>query len=179
MACKFGQQDVADLLIPLTDADRLSLNRSSLSSPIHLACRNKDEKAELVWKMLAKLRAASTPQHNYLEQALRCEDNTRNNLLHIAIKNNHLKIVEMLFNEFNADKESKDSKHGNYPIHSAAKNGSVPLLKILQKYDAVSFKPNGDSKNALHIAAETNSFNFIKGKSNPKINFQIKFHLIC
>ncbi len=119
--------------------------------------------------MLAKLRAASTSEKNYLEQALRSEDNTRHNLLHITVKNNHLKIVDMLFCEFNVDKDSKESKHGNYPIHSAAKNGSVPLLKILQKYDAVSFKSNGDCKNALHIAAETNSFNFIKG-SQSKLN---------
>ena len=162
LACKFGYEDVALLLIKYTDPDQLCLNRATLPTSAHLVCRNKDEKVEILRQILRKLRSVSTQEANYLEYMLQMEDNTKQTLMHIAIKNNHLNIIDMLFNEFSADKETKEGQNGNLPIHSAAKNGSLQLLKILERYDAVSFKTNSEMKNALHIAAESNSYNFIK-----------------
>ena len=51
---------------------------------------------------------------------------------------------------------------GNYLIHTAAKNGSIKLLELLEKYDAISFRTNSNKENALHIAAEYNSSLFIR-----------------
>lgn len=187
LAIKHGHDDVAFLLIDRTDAEHLCSPRTvHMSSPVHLVCRNKNEKVELLRKMLHKLKELSEKagkdaqgnlKINYVDRVIRSEDPvSRTTLVHTAIKNNHLNIVELLFNEFTADKETKESKTGNLAIHAAAKNGTVPLLRILQKYDAVSFKTNAEQKNALHIAAEANSFNFLKGLSQLPL---VKLDYIC
>jgi ankyrin repeat protein len=128
---------------------------------LHLACRNKNEKAFIVKKILDKLKENSK-KINYLEAALKKEDNSRQTIYLIAIENNHLNIVEYLLRDFKVNKEQKDGQNGNMAIHFCAKTGSVEMFHLLQKYDAVSFKTNNNQENALHIAAYNNKHKFIK-----------------
>lgn len=132
------------------------------TSPLHLLCKNKEEKLELVAQAFEKLKYESTPTRNLVEYALTKEDLTRQTIAHLAIANNHARILEMLFVRFELNREIKEGKMGNYLIHTAAKNGSTKILDLLEKHEAISFRTNTNKENALHIAAEYNSSNFIR-----------------
>jgi hypothetical protein len=58
-------------------------------------------------------------------------------------------------------RELRDGQRGNLPIHVCAKSGSLAMFKVLRRYDAVSFRPNNQLENALHIAAQHNKASFI------------------
>ena len=89
LACKYGYDEVAELLIDKMDAERL-INPTHTSDfsrtlPLHLACQHKNEKYFIVKKILDKLK--STPNKvNLLEVALKKEDNRRQTILLIAIR---------------------------------------------------------------------------------------------
>lgn len=132
------------------------------TSPLHLLCKNKEEKLELVSQALEKIKYESTSTRNLIEYALQKEDLTRQTLAHLAIANNHGRILELLFGKFDLNRDIREGKMGNYLIHTAAKIGSTKILELLEKYDAMSFRTNANKENAMHIAAEYNSANFIK-----------------
>ena len=56
-----------------------------------------------------------------MEKILKKEDQNRQTILHLAVENNHLNIVELLFRDYNLQRDLKDSLNGNLPIHLAAK----------------------------------------------------------
>lgn len=116
----------------------------------------------MVAQALGKLKYESTSARNLVEYALQKEDLTRQTIAHLAIANNHARILEMLFGKFELNREIREGKMGNYLIHTAAKNGSTKILELLEKYDAMSFRTNTNKENALHIAAEYNSSGFIR-----------------
>jgi ankyrin repeat protein len=163
LACKHGHDELALLLIDKTDAEKLC-SKSAETLPLHVAARNKNEKYELVKRMLEKIRKASAEESRskLLSVALRKEDTGRQPLLHIAVENGHINIVELLLRDYGVDKEQRDSKHGNLPIHVAARTGSVEMLQVLQKHDAFSFKQNNNMETALHVAAANNRIRFIR-----------------
>ena len=151
------------MLIDYTSPEKLSCYKvPNAVLPIHLACKSKEEKLDIVRKMLNKLKNESTLDKNYLDFALRKEDSSRQPLVFIAINNNHFNIVEALYKEFFLDRDIKEGKLGNLAIHVGAKNGSVKILDILAKNDAISFGQNNNLDNVLHIACENNSVKFIK-----------------
>lgn len=161
LACKLGNEDIALLLI-----DRLSAKRlvnlivhdatNGVCMPLHSACKNKTEKYLLVESYLKKI------QHEtQLNKCLLLEDESKQTILHIAIENNHLNIVELLLRDYGMSTEVRDTLDGNLPIHCGAKNGSHEMFNLLQKYDAVSFLTNRSLQNALHIAAFHDRSRFI------------------
>ncbi|CAF0854801.1 unnamed protein product [Brachionus calyciflorus] len=163
VALKYDSNDVALLLIDYTPPEKLACYKiPNAIMPIHLACKSKEEKLEIVRKILYKLKQESTNEKNYLDYVLKKEDSNRQPVVFIAINNNHLDIVETLYKEFNLDRELKEGKLGNLAVHAGAKNGSVKILDILAKNDAISFGQNNNLDNALHIATENNSVKFIK-----------------
>ncbi len=132
-------------------------------SSLHTLCRNKTEKFSILKKILEKLIQTDTsPDRMVFDQILKKEDAARQTILHISIENSHLSIVEMLFRDFNMNRELREGQRGNLPIHVCAKSGSLDMFKLLQKYDAVSFKQNNQLENALHIAASYNKSKFIE-----------------
>ena len=164
LACKYGYDEVAELLIDKIDAERLINPTHTIdfnkTLPLHLACEHKNEKYFIVRKILDKLKA--TPSKlNLLEVALKKEDSSRQTILLIAIENNHLNIVESLFRDYNVNREQRNGHNGNYAIHYVAKSGSLEMFNLLQKYNAVSFRTNNNKENALHIAAHHNKHRFI------------------
>lgn len=132
------------------------------TSPLHLICKNKEEKLDIMAQALEKLKRESTDQRSLIEYALQKEDLTRQTIGHLAIANNHVHILELLFSKFDLNREVKEGKMGNFLIHTAAKNGSTKILQLLEDYEAVSFRTNANKENALHIAAEYNSSLFIR-----------------
>ena len=161
LACKFGSEDTALLLINSLDSTKLtnlilvdSTRGSSL--PLHSACRIKSEKYTLVKSYLEKIR-----YEKQFDKCLIKEDECHQPILHISIENNHCNIVETLFRDYNVNSELRETITGNLPIHAAAKSGSIEMFNLLQKYDAVSFKQNKNLENALHIAAYHNRNKFI------------------
>jgi ankyrin repeat protein len=176
-ACKYGYESAAEQLIERADADKLFANPSyvetACSMALHLACRNKTERPQIVSRLLSKVRDAGTSSKQrssltsnsgsggvaggLLEQLLRKEEAaTRQTALHMAIENNHLTIVELLFRDYNVPRDLRDSHTGNLPVHVCAKSGSAEMLRVLQRYDALSFKPNASMETALHVAAAAN-----------------------
>ncbi len=131
--------------------------------PLHIACKNKTEKYDIVKKMLEKLRDNSIrKKSNCLQNALDKADSNGQNLLHICIENSHLNLTDLLFKGFYANKEQKEDAEGNFPMHIAAKHGSLEMFKLLIKYECINFHPNKQSENPLHIAAHNNRFKFIR-----------------
>jgi ankyrin repeat protein len=184
-ACKYGADDVAFLLLSKTDVEKLiTPNRPEerRDMAFHLVCRNKVQKEFLLKAILEKI-ANFTPttgeetekiSKKYLEMALVREDSARQTLLHIAIENNHINIIELLLRDYAVDRELKEGKQGNMAIHVAAKFGSIEVFNILQKYDAISFKSNNNGENALHIAARNNKSTFIKHFLDHETNLMNK-----
>lgn len=164
LACKNAsdRDETINLLVESTDVEKICNYKTVNTTPIHLLCRNKEEKLEMVDKMLEKLRDGSSPGKNYVEYVLKKEDLTKQTIAHIAMSNSHTNIIELLFSKYELDREIKDGKMGYYLIHTAAKNGSTKMIDLLEKHDAVSFKTNNNQENALHVAAEYNSSQFIK-----------------
>ena len=76
----------------------LMLYDHSSSLPLHLACRYKTEKLEIVKLILEKLNNIDSTCSIY--QILKKEDCNRQIILHLAIENNHLNIVEFLLKNY-------------------------------------------------------------------------------
>ncbi len=164
VACKNGNEDVAELLIEKLDPNSLFnslIYEFSNSLPMHLACRHKNEKLTIIKAILEKLKNILDSSFSIF-QVLKKEDNNRQTILHLAIENNHLNIVEHLLQNYNFNNELTNASRGNLPIHIAAKNGSLEMLSLLQKYHAVSFDRNTNRENAMHIAASFNRYKFIR-----------------
>jgi ankyrin repeat protein len=135
ISCKHDNDSVAELIIN-HDMDIEKLLTSNF--PLHLICKSKIEKIHLVNLTLLKFKLAQANNAKaYLEQALSKLDSNKQTILHISVENNHLNIVELLFRDFNINKLLKDGKNGNLAIHLVAKTGSLKMLDILHKYDAV------------------------------------------
>ena len=163
LACKHGSEEVAELLINKIEISKLIDLITSESSdisifPLHLVCKLKDEKIFIINHFLNRIKAERIDQ---LENVIKKTDEKKQTILHLAIENHQLKIVELLLRDFNASKNLKEGVNGNMPIHLAAKLGSIEVFNLLQKYDAVSFETNNSSENALHIAAYYNRNKFI------------------
>ncbi len=157
IACQNAFEDLACLLIDKSDINFLTdLKNSNL--PLNLACKNKHEPLKFVKKMLDRIKNEAPSE---LLNVITKLDLNKQSILNIAIENNHLKIIDLLLKDYYVEGKDSEDKNGNLPIHIAAKSGSVEILKILVKNEAVSFKNNSKGDNVLHIAAENNKFNFI------------------
>ena len=166
ISCRNGNEDILHILINKIDAVKLAsliMSESNYSTPLHSLCRHKTEKYSIIKNVLEKLKACESlvDSAHSLDNILKKEDSTRLTILHIAIENNHLNIVELLFRDYNLSRDLRDGQRGNLPIHVCAKNGSLDMFKLLQTYDAVSFKQNNNAENALHVAAFFNKSHFI------------------
>lgn len=164
MACKFGFDEIAEMLIDKSESSDLLLVASqSHEFPIHVACKNKTEKYALVKKMLEKVRDYSMKKrNNHLHLILEKCDTNGQNILHMAVNNNHLNITELLLKDYYVNKELKEDKAGNFPIHLAAKNGMVEMFNILKQNDAITFTANNDGETPIHIAASNNKPRFLR-----------------
>ena len=162
IACKNENDQLASLLINHTEVEHLCAQTDNFL--LHLICKNKVEKYDIVKLILEKFRAKSAEENskNYVELALSMEDSTRKPLIHIAVENNHLKLVEFLLSEYKANKEVREGKNGNLIMHTAAKTGSTDMLELLKRNDAVSKQQNNNLENALHVAVLNNRYMFIE-----------------
>jgi len=142
IACKHGYDDIALLLIERTKLETL-VNAKNNSLPIHLICKNKEEKLNLVKSILDKItseRRKSNPLllssyypndtasdegfDSNLDQVLRKTDENEQSLISILIDNNHLKIIELLLKDYNRYIVDIEDNNANLLIHLAATSGS-------------------------------------------------------
>ena len=102
LSCKLGNEEIAEDLIAKIEANKMLNLIMSESSPLHLASRIKSEKYLIVKKLLEKahLECEQKPNGKELfEKILKKEDQNRQTILHLAVENNHLNIVELLFRD--------------------------------------------------------------------------------
>jgi ankyrin repeat protein len=170
VAAKFGFVKILELLLNKMDNNEFftrNICSSSYASSttdiqtLHLLCKNKEDNAQLVNKILEKIREISPFD---LNEILQKTDINRQTILQICIEENHLKTVEILLSDYYIDDLLED-RAGNLPIHLCAKYGSVEVFEILKKKPEPPlnlFKTNGNYENAMHIAAANNKFKFIK-----------------
>lgn len=107
LACKYGNSECALMLIEQLDIERLfyACTSDDVATPLHLVCRNKTEKVEILKAILERLAEASKQRnkqvtYNYVDFALKKEDQNRQTLLNMAVENNHLNIVEILLRDY-------------------------------------------------------------------------------
>ena len=159
IACKYGSQQVFSLLFTRTEPEILACNLDDkLCLPLHYACYCKVEQCAMVKMMLQKLKYYDENNATkYLQKALEQQNNQNKTVLHISIENNHVNIVKMLM-KYNVNVNQSGSMNNNYPIHMAAKVGSVEIMEILK---AEANIVNNKNENLLHIAACANQDKFI------------------
>lgn len=171
IACKYGYDQIADLLISKTKSEQL-LTSSADNLALHLACKNKHENTQLIKKMLEKIKQESSLTE--LNNILLRVDSNKSNLLQIAIENNHSNIVDCLLKEFYTPNLITEDLNGNLPIHLAAKSCTSEMVKVLIKNNAFTSKTNGNLDNPLHIAASNNRFKFIKEYLHHENSLELK-----
>ncbi len=164
LACKNSNSDLAILLVQYADVDNLMNQAAPDTFLLHMICKNKIEMTCIIQAILNKLKTACSTEEpsKLLQKAFTKEDSSRQTMLHIAIQNNHLNIVETLMRDYLIDKDICESKNGNLAIHEVAKTGSIAMFDLLEKYDFICSKQNNNLENALHIAASANRDLFIQ-----------------
>jgi len=136
MAFKSGLDDIAAILIDRLDAENL-IRSSSDCLPVFAALELKEEKLDLVVKMLEKIYSRS---QLYLSHTLLYKLNAhKHSILQVAIENNHLNIVEVIIKRFYPDYNKLDS-NGNTPTLLAAEAGNIAVLNILVSYNLALYK---------------------------------------
>jgi ankyrin repeat protein len=136
MAFKSGLDDIAAILIDRLDAENL-IRSSSDCLPVFAALELKEEKLDLVVKMLEKIYSRS---QLYLSHTLLYKLNAhKHSILQVAIENNHLNIVEVIIKRFYPDYNKLDS-NGNTPTLLAAEAGNIAVLNILVSYKLALYK---------------------------------------
>ena len=162
-ACKYGFDKISEFLIEEFPPEILLCHSDLNEFPVHVACRNKTENLAIVNKMLNKIREYSQrKKNNSLQTVLDQVDNKGQNILHISVENNHLEIVKLLLAEYYGNREQMADKDGNYPVHIAAKNGSIEILSLFKKHGVVTFNLNYNQENPLHIASINNKAKFVR-----------------
>ncbi|CAF0731980.1 unnamed protein product [Brachionus calyciflorus] len=179
IAARYGSESVALLLINSIKRENLSTVDNNKMLALHHACKNKKEQSLIVEKLLEKYQQFLS--HDFLIDILDKKDKFENTILNLAIKENHLKIVEMLLKLNKTFKQIRDHDK-NYPIHIAAKFGNIKMLELLEKYDFISFEPNNNWDNVFHLASNSNKSEFIlelfrKYENNSIYEEKLKFAL--
>ena len=136
MAFKSVLDDIAAILIDRLDAENL-IRSSSDCLPVFAALELKEEKLDLVVKMLEKIYSRS---QLYLSHTLLYKLNAhKHSILQVAIENNHLNIIEVIIKRFYPDYNKLDS-NGNTPTLLAAEAGNIAVLNILVSYNLALYK---------------------------------------
>ena len=136
MAFKSGLDDISAILIDRLDAENL-IRSSSDCLPVFAALELKEEKLDLVVKMLEKIYSRS---QLYLSHTLLYKLNAhKHSILQVAIENNHLNIIEVIIKRFYPDYNKLDS-NGNTPTLLAAEAGNIAVLNILVSYKLALYK---------------------------------------
>ena len=163
VAARYGSENVALLLIDYLNSSQLSILDFNKMLALHHACKCKVEKVAIVQRIIEKYQLLLT--HAEVMETLSKKDKFENTILDLAIKENHLKIVECLL-KINSNFKIISDHDKNLPIHIAAKFGSLEMLGLMEKYDCVSFEPNNSWENVFHIAASSNKFEFLEKLRN-------------
>jgi ankyrin repeat protein len=96
MATRYGSENVALLLIDNLRPTQLSQLDFNKMLALHHACKCKIEKAIVVERLIDKYRLFSSTPSSILDDVLCKKDKFDNTILDLAIKENHLRIVETL-----------------------------------------------------------------------------------
>ncbi|KAJ3449514.1 ankyrin repeat-containing protein [Anaeramoeba flamelloides] len=92
-------------------------------------------------------------------------DNQGLNIIHLAIQESELILIQLL-EKFIKDKKqievSKPTKNGVYPIHTATKRGEMKLINFLLGYGIDIDVQNHEGNTALHIAIQNTNVKLVK-----------------
>jgi len=101
-------------------------------------------------------------KHSYLDITL--VRNTNNfTILHLACMNNQLSLCKIFFSFLRDRKISlkeirkwvnTKTKLGQTAMHFASLHGNLPLIKLLERYDASIYTKDNNGRNMIHFAAQ-------------------------
>lgn len=160
VAARYGSEVVALLLVDYLDTIQLSILDFNKMLALHHACKCKIQKFAIVERIILKYE--QTLSQTDMMEVLSKKDKFENTILDLAIKENHLQIVECLLKLNSKNFKLIGDHDKNLPIHIAARFGSVEMLSLMENYDCVSFEPNNSWENVFHIAASSNKFDFLE-----------------
>lgn len=158
LACKYGSLEVAELLIDKLEPTRLLDCPENL---FHLIVQNKQDPYEKIPVLIEKLfQKIPSPQNRSLLTAK--HPIQRNNILHVAILNDHHSLIKRLVDYENfLFLNEPDGILGHSPIHFIAQLGSFECFKLIRQHvDITVLNANGD--NMLHVAVATKNEAFIE-----------------
>lgn len=160
IAGKYASENVASLLIDRLAVGILTTLDHNRMLALHHMCKCKKEKSSVVKKLLKRLKLFLN--QSSLIAVLSKKDRYENTIFDLAIKENHLKIIEILL-KVNPHYSVLSDHELNLPIHIAAKfSGTIRTLELLEKYECVSFEGNVNWNNVFHLAAYSNKLDFIE-----------------
>jgi ankyrin repeat protein len=179
LAAKHGSENVALLLIERLKRENLICVDKNKMLALHHVAKCKTERIVVMEKLLNKYNLLIDAKH--FGNILNLKDKFDHSILDLAIRENHVEMVEMLIIINDSFKHVRD-RDENLPIHVNAISGSVQILELLNKHDFVSFDVNKNWNNAFHLAAYFNRKKFIskllvlsesKGKLKSEANFAL------
>lgn len=160
MACRNVYTNLAKLFIENTNPSELLSQLSGPNGVLISICKHKTEEFKLFKLIVDKLRDShkSGYKKSFLKSILKQEDANGASILHVAIVNNHVNIVEYLLSHFIIDLTDRNA---NSPIHLVAQTGSIEMLNLLKKYNRVDCLKN-NVNTPFHVAAYYNNYEFIE-----------------
>ncbi|XP_075241022.1 transient receptor potential cation channel subfamily A member 1 homolog isoform X2 [Convolutriloba macropyga] len=123
MAASYGYFDICSIL--LEHGAAIYCLDQEQSTPLHLAASG-----DHVGISRILLEEAAKQEHNLVKQLLCATDTSSQTALHVAVDQNCLKTVEVLF-EHGAEAHIRMEDNYNYPLHLAAQNGEMEMLELV------------------------------------------------
>lgn len=158
IAVKHGSVNVSLLLIERLKRENLITIDKNKMLVLHHLAKCKIERINVMEKLLSKYNELL--DMNYFNEILNMKDKFDNTILHLAVRENHINMVELLI-KTNSNFKMIGDHDNNLPIHINAINGSVEVLEIFDKYNFISFEVNKSWNNVFHLATYGNKYKYI------------------
>lgn len=167
LACAYGSLDVVGLLINKLQPDTLKSYYTTTNNLFHLISHIKQDPDHKILPLIQIL-YAKLPSPDNVNLLSAKDPRNQQNLLHLAILNNHIELVSWLVNNSECFHMLNEPSSTNAsPIHLVAKMGSIESFEVFEKANNIDLTIlDSNANNLLHIATEAGHYEFIENLLN-------------